>query len=910
MKRILIVVCAVIFFFPLNALSQQRWVTGYMPNWDYSGGNTREFIGQGVFTHLILFAVGVDGSGNLTDDGTNTLAGMGPGFVDACHDSSIKAMFCIFPHQPSVVNALSSGRANFAHSICNEIRIRGWDGVDFDYEDGFTSGLDAAWAGFMHALRDSLNALGSALGRPLYITAFTFGDASGSWYPSSPYVDKFSLAGYEMAGAWGGWPVWHGYCLYSGGYTLPCCPTRTNGNFDSLWVSWVRRGIPRSKLLYSTSTGVSTWNGGLMMRNLYGAPFTSGNGALHAGDWWEDAGGQGPNVGVGDYTNYNDVVTRYGAYPEQYDSVVVATYKVVDNPGNSDDHFISYAGPRVYYEAYRIFVADSGAGGFMVWNGWRGRTAPNTFPQLASLKAAIAGIQPSPMPTGTFTATPDSLPNGGGNVLLTWTSQHATSAVISGIGSVALNGSQTINISGTSVVALTLTNTTGGIVLRDTITVAGGGSGTSFSDNFNRANGGLGSDWTTSSGSPVVNSNRFCTSASGSALAYWSSSAVASDQFSKGNAISVLAGNRYVYFGVRMGSGGRGYFIKTDGSNSWIVYRASGGSDQVLQTLNTIFSSSDVAEIKVNGSTLSAYKNGFQIGVNQTHSALTSGSPGLGVSPDNNTSADNWQGGGLLPSGQGHQDITIQALGPIALITQPTGSGSRNIEIIRDGFTPPVGSSDPSLQYDTYDGGGARSFDWIGYQFPTQHTFSSVTFQEGMQFTDGGWFASLGVQVRVGGQWVDVQNFQSIPPYAGANGINFETYELSFTPLSGDAIRIAGNPGGSAHYISVGELRVFDNGTSSAPPDPIAPRDFALMQNYPNPFNPATRISFNLPIATNVTIRVYNVLGQEISTLAQGPFAAGRHFVDFSGDRLPNGIYFYAIDAGSFSEMKKMVLLK
>lgn len=104
-----------------------------------------------------------------------------------------------------------------------------------------------------------------------------------------------------------------------------------------------------------------------------------------------------------------------------------------------------------------------------------------------------------------------------------------------------------------------------------------------------------------------------------------------------------------------------------------------------------------------------------------------------------------------------------------------------------------------------------RTFDWIGYQFPTQHTFSSVSFQEGMHFSDGGWFTSLGVQVRVGGQWVDVQNLQSIPPYAGGNGISYETYELSFTPMTGDGIRIAGVPGGSATYISVGELRVFES---------------------------------------------------------------------------------------------------
>ncbi|HCV42006.1 MAG TPA: hypothetical protein DGH68_00870, partial [Bacteroidetes bacterium] len=155
------------------------------------------------------------------------------------------------------------------------------------------------------------------------------------------------------------------------------------------------------------------------------------------------------------------------------------------------------------------------------------------------------------------------------------------------------------------------------------------------------------------------------------------------------------------------------------------------------------------------------------------------------------------------PAGQGRQDITVQALPPIALITQPTGTGSGNIETIRDGNTPPVGSSDPTQQYDTYNGGGPRAVDWIGYQFPTVHTFSALVFQEGMHFSDGGWFTSLSVQVRINNSWVDVANLQSTPLYAGQNGINYETFELAFTPVSADGIRIAGVPGGTAHFISV-----------------------------------------------------------------------------------------------------------
>jgi hypothetical protein len=265
---------------------------------------------------------------------------------------------------------------------------------------------------------------------------------------------------------------------------------------------------------------------------------------------------------------------------------------------------------------------------------------------------------------------------------------------------------------------------------------------------------------------------------------------------------------------------------------------------------------------------------------------------------------------GSLPGGQGHQDITTQALPPIALITAPTGSGSRNLEVIRDGDTPPVGSSDPSRQYDTYNGGSPRSFDWIGYTFPAQHTFAAVVFQEGMQFANGGWFDSLRVQVRVSGSWNYVTNLQSSPPYPGANGTSYETFELSFVPITGDGIRIAGTPGGTADYVSVAELRVLNNGATGVTPSPGIPRDYSLEQNYPNPFNPSTKMSFNLPVGSDVTLTVYNLLGQEIATLVNGYHAAGRYTVDFSADRMSNGIYFYSIRANKFSEMKKMVLLK
>jgi hypothetical protein len=88
------------------------------------------------------------------------------------------------------------------------------------------------------------------------------------------------------------------------------------------------------------------------------------------------------------------------------------------------------------------------------------------------------------------------------------------------------------------------------------------------------------------------------------------------------------------------------------------------------------------------------------------------------------------------------------------------------------------------------------------------------------------------------------------------------------------------------------------------------PESFELQQNYPNPFNPSTQISYSLPNAGNVTLEVYNVLGQKVMTLVDGQMDAGVHIVEFDGSNLASGMYFYRIDTESFSETKKMVMLK
>ena len=96
----------------------------------------------------------------------------------------------------------------------------------------------------------------------------------------------------------------------------------------------------------------------------------------------------------------------------------------------------------------------------------------------------------------------------------------------------------------------------------------------------------------------------------------------------------------------------------------------------------------------------------------------------------------------------------------------------------------------------------------------------------------------------------------------------------------------------------------------------ILPADYSLSQNYPNPFNPATRIKYSIPQESHVIIKVYDVLGNEVTTLVDGIRVSGNYEVKFNGLNLSSGIYFYRIDASSvegnkhYSKVNKMILLK
>ena len=90
----------------------------------------------------------------------------------------------------------------------------------------------------------------------------------------------------------------------------------------------------------------------------------------------------------------------------------------------------------------------------------------------------------------------------------------------------------------------------------------------------------------------------------------------------------------------------------------------------------------------------------------------------------------------------------------------------------------------------------------------------------------------------------------------------------------------------------------------------ISPSAYALNQNFPNPFNPATVISYNLQVTGLVSVKVYDELGREVASLVNSLQTAGAHSVRWNAGGFASGVYFYEISAGSFHDVKKMVLMK
>ena len=198
--------------------------------------------------------------------------------------------------------------------------------------------------------------------------------------------------------------------------------------------------------------------------------------------------------------------------------------------------------------------------------------------------------------------------------------------------------------------------------------------------------------------------------------------------------------------------------------------------------------------------------------------------------------------------------------------------------------------------------------------------------------------------VRVGRQWLDAilpVELTSFTAAASSNAVNLKWSTATEIKNNGFGVERSTN---NSNWVTLGfvsgngnsnsvknysytdnsvsksgkyyyRLKQVDNDgsykyTNSTEVNFVAPSVFALNQNYPNPFNPSTIIAYSVPTGSNVKLTVYNAIGQAVSVLENGFKEAGVYNVTFNASNLPSGLYFYKLEAGQFSQTRKMMLVK
>lgn len=143
-----------------------------------------------------------------------------------------------------------------------------------------------------------------------------------------------------------------------------------------------------------------------------------------------------------------------------------------------------------------------------------------------------------------------------------------------------------------------------------------------------------------------------------------------------------------------------------------------------------------------------------------------------------------------------------------------------------------------------------------------------------------------------------------------SNTSTAQTQQDMFTARSVRYVRIMITQLSAGSWASFWEFKVFVSPTSGVEHGEVIPNEFRLNQNYPNPFNPTTTISYQLPVDSQVTLKVYDVLGREIETLVNERQHAGKYSLSLDGRNLSTGVYYYRLQTANEMTTRNMALLK
>jgi hypothetical protein len=203
---------------------------------------------------------------------------------------------------------------------------------------------------------------------------------------------------------------------------------------------------------------------------------------------------------------------------------------------------------------------------------------------------------------------------------------------------------------------------------------------------------------------------------------------------------------------------------------------------------------------------------------------------------------------------------------------------------------------------------------WRFSQAKSQGTFASVLLMTRGGPTDSVYSVTFKVKGKT--HYNMMYKFRYVQP--GGTAVDQEGGLGATNPNTSRFIQPVGANAFPANYTA--PIDVWKKTSPFLAEDPPFPTDvdeappladgFALAQNYPNPFNPTTKIVYSVPERLRVTLKIFNILGQEVATLVDGELAKGTYVSLFEARRFASGVYFYRLEAGKFTDVKKMMLLK
>jgi glycosidase len=216
----------------------------------------------------------------------------------------------------------------------------------------------------------------------------------------------------------------------------------------------------------------------------------------------------------------------------------------------------------------------------------------------------------------------------------------------------------------------------------------------------------------------------------------------------------------------------------------------------------------------------------------------------------------------------------------------------------------------------TYPGFATQAFERIGsgngYVYGILRKYNDENIVSLANFADVSEAATLNLSIASGSANVLFSDAQNGKKYYVNDVYNDSTYEITFSndvavfsmnlPAYGTAVLVISD---SVKHLSVPTITSVHQLESNS-----IPKNYFLSQNYPNPFNPTTQIQFSVPASGVVTLKVYDALGRVVSELVNEKKDAGTFVVQFNASSLSSGVYFYRLTAGSYSQSKKMMVIK